>query len=54
MSEDSSEVDRCRPVEVDGQIVRVRGGREMTDLDRDMFAKVVAAAKRCLAAEDNT
>lgn len=44
----------CRPVEVDGQIVRVRGDREMNDTDRAMLAQVIEAAKRKLAADNAT
>jgi hypothetical protein len=43
--------DKCRPVEVDGEIIRVHGGAEMDATDREMFADVVRAAKRRLAAE---
>jgi hypothetical protein len=41
--------DKCRPVEVDGEIVRVRGAREMDDTDRAALAEVVRAAKKKLA-----
>jgi hypothetical protein len=44
-------VDICRPVEVDGEIIRVHGGAEMDADTRAMFAEVVLAAKRRLAAE---
>lgn len=47
--------DTCRPVEVtvDGrpEVVRVRGAEPMTELDRAMFAELVAAA-RARAGED--
>lgn len=43
--------ERCRVVEVDGVPVRVLGGREMDAVDRAMFAEVVRAAQRRLAAE---
>ncbi|TLQ43466.1 hypothetical protein [Streptomyces marianii] len=43
--------DTCRPVEVDGETIRVRGAQEMTDEDRAAFAEVVRAAKRKYAAE---
>ena len=44
--------DECRPVEVDGEIIRVRGEQEMTALDRDAFAEVIRAARRKFFAED--
>ena len=40
--------DVCRIIEIDGEPVRVRGEREMTEKDREMLAEVVAAAKRHL------
>ena len=43
--------DKCRPVEVDGEIIRVLGGREMDAKDREMFAEIVRAAKRRMLAE---
>ena len=43
--------DKCRPVEVDGEMIRVHGGEEMDAKDREMFAEVVRAAKRRLATE---
>lgn len=43
--------DKCRPVVVDGQVIRVRGGAEMTDEERGYFAEIVRAAKRKHAAE---
>lgn len=42
--------EQCRQVEVDGQIVRVRGERAMDDADRAALAEVIAAAKRELDA----
>jgi hypothetical protein len=41
--------DRCRPVEVDGEVIRVLGGREMNATDREAFADIVRAAKRRFA-----
>lgn len=41
----------CQVVEVDGEPVRVQGGAEMTAEDRAMFAEVVRATKRRMAAE---
>ena len=43
--------DKCRPVEVDGEIIQVHGGAEMDATDREMFADVVRAAKRRMASE---
>ena len=45
--------DKCRPVEVDGEIIRVlSANREAMDAtDREMFAEVVRAAKRRWLAE---
>jgi len=43
--------DECRPVEVDGEVIRVYGGEQMDAESREMFADVVRAAKRRLAAE---
>jgi hypothetical protein len=43
--------DTCRPVEVDGEIIRVRGAREMTDKERGYLAEVIQAAKRKYEAE---
>jgi hypothetical protein len=40
--------DECRDVEIDGQIVRVRGEHKMTDADRAALTEVVHAAKRKL------
>jgi hypothetical protein len=39
-------VDKCRPVVVDGEVIRVLGGREMSAADREAFAEIVRAAKR--------
>lgn len=41
--------DQCRDVEIDGQVVRVRGDREMNDTDKAMLAEVIAAARRKLS-----
>ena len=43
--------DKCRPVEVDGEIIRVLGGREMNAADREAFADIVRAAKHRFAAD---
>lgn len=44
-------VESCRMVEIDGQLVRVRGAAEMDDTDRSMLAEVVRAAKAKYMAE---
>lgn len=41
--------DTCRPVEVDGQTIRVHGAREMTEEDRGHFANIVRAAQAHMA-----
>jgi hypothetical protein len=38
--------DKCRPVVVDGEVIRVLGDGEMDATDREMFADLVRAAKR--------
>ncbi|MEU4154795.1 hypothetical protein [Streptomyces antimycoticus] len=43
--------DTCRPVEIDGETIRVRGAAEMSNESRAMLAEVVGAAKRKYAAE---
>ena len=43
--------DKCRPVEVDGEVIRVHGGAEMDATDREFFAEIVRAAKRKMLAE---
>lgn len=40
-----TEPDICRPVEVDGEMIRVHGAGEMNDEDRAAFAELVRAAK---------
>ena len=47
----SPDNDTCRPVGVDGGIVRVHGGSEMNAADLDAFADIVRAAKRRYASE---
>jgi hypothetical protein len=44
--------DTCRPVEVDGEIIRVHGGAEMDAADRTAFAEVVRAAKHLMSIRD--
>jgi hypothetical protein len=48
---DIHEPDACRPIEVDGEIIRVRGGNDFTEQEQEFFADVVRAAKRRYAAE---
>jgi hypothetical protein len=43
--------DKCRPVEVDGEIIRVYGGEEMDAESQVYFADLVRAAKRRFSAE---
>lgn len=43
--------DTCRPIDIDGQNIRVRGAREMTEQERGYLAQVVAAARRRHATE---
>lgn len=45
------ESDTCRPVEVDGETIRVRGGREVTEQERGYLAEIVTAARRRYAEE---
>lgn len=41
--------DTCRPVEIDGQTIRVHGAAEMTEEDRGHFATIVRAAQARMA-----
>ena len=43
--------DQCRPVEVDGEVISVRGGEPMDAKDREMFGVVVRSARARMAAE---
>lgn len=43
--------DRCRPVEIDGELIRVHGNGEMSDETRAALADVIGAAKRKYLAE---
>ena len=43
--------DTCRPVEVDGETIRVRGAGAFTDQDRELAAEIVRAAKAKFEAE---
>ena len=51
MSEPERETDACRPVEIDGEIIRVRGSSDMSDESRAALTEVIRAAKRKFAAE---
>jgi len=43
--------DTCRPVDIDGETIRVRGAAEMSDEGREALAALVRAAKAKMAAE---
>ena len=43
--------DECRPVEVDGEIISVRGGEPMDAKDCEMFGGVVRSARARMKAE---
>lgn len=45
------DADTCRPVEIDGEIIRVHGSGEMSDESRAALAEIIRAAKRRFAAE---
>lgn len=40
--------DKCRPVEVDGEVIRVRGSRAMNPDEVDALAVIVTAAKHLM------
>jgi hypothetical protein len=44
-------VDTCRPVQVDGETIRVHGSRPLTGVELGYAAEIVAAARRKLDAE---
>jgi hypothetical protein len=44
--------DKCSPVVVDGEVIRVLGGREMDEADQAALTEIVQAAKRKMAADD--
>jgi hypothetical protein len=48
---DDQPAETCRPVQVDGQTVRVLGAGEMTERERQMAVDIVLAARRRFAAE---
>jgi len=41
--------DKCRPVEVDGETIRVRGGAQMGPEEIDALAVIVRAAKHLMS-----
>lgn len=45
------EPDLCRPVEIDGELLRVRGAHDMNEESRAALADVIRAVKRKYAAE---
>lgn len=47
----SEQEDACRPVEIDGQVIRVRGAREMNDEDKAALGEIVRAAQAAFADE---
>jgi len=49
--ESSPEPDTCRPVEVDGETILVRGSGELDDTSHQAFTEVYRAAKRRMEAE---
>lgn len=46
--------DTCRPVEVDGETIRMRGAGEFTDQEQQFAEEIVRAAKRKYTAEHGT
>ncbi|MEU6365730.1 hypothetical protein ABZ876_08235 [Streptomyces sp. NPDC046931] len=48
---ESFEADTCRPVEIDGETIRVHGASEMSEESRAALTEVIRAAKRRYAAE---
>lgn len=51
MTDQPEPEDTCRPVEIDGETIRVRGAAELTDEGREALAALVGAAHRKMAAE---
>ncbi|MFD6490311.1 hypothetical protein [Streptomyces sp. NPDC060188] len=51
MTDQPEPEDTCRPVEIDGETIRVRGGAELTDEGREALSNLVQAAKAKLTAE---
>jgi hypothetical protein len=48
---EATEADTCRPVEVDGELVRVRGSGKLTEEGQEAVAALVRVAKAKLVAE---
>lgn len=48
---DQPDGDTCRPVEIDGETIRVRGAAEMSDEGREALTSLVRAAKAKMTAE---
>jgi len=44
--------DKCRPVEVDGETIRVHGGAQMGPEEIDALAVIVRAAKHLMSIRD--
>lgn len=51
VDEEGPEPDICRPVDVDGETIRVRGAGDFTEQDQEFAAEIVRAGKRKLAEE---
>lgn len=51
MTDQPESEDTCRPVEIDGATIRVRGAAELTDEGREALAALVGAARRKMEAE---
>ncbi|MEU4391632.1 hypothetical protein [Kribbella sp. NPDC023855] len=49
--DDQGDPDTCRPLEVDGQTIRVLGSGEWTDEDRAAMTEVVRATQQRMGAE---
>lgn len=48
----TDEEDTCRSVDIGGQVIRVRGATELTDLDKQRLGEVLEAARRKFEHED--
>lgn len=51
-ADDDGDQDTCRPVTVDGQVIRVHGAHQMTPEEVDALAELVRAAKHLLSLPD--
>ncbi|MFJ7034899.1 hypothetical protein ACIQUE_29150 [Bacillus cereus] len=51
MTEPQHPTDTCRPVEIDGELIRVRISGDLSDESRAALAEIIRAAKRKFAAE---